>query len=91
MFFQQPDEEVDKCWAALMNLHNNLTEAPADRQRLLQVRVGIASESDGSILKYLQHVLTTDVKMSFSINVELYSDYLHDISSFCCPMHNLMP
>lgn len=74
-----------------MNLHNNLTEAPADRQRLLQVRVGIASESDSSILKYSQHVLTTDVKMSFSINIELYSDYLHDISNFCCPMHNLMP
>lgn len=45
VFFQQPDEEVDKCWAALMSLNNNVTEVPADRQLLLQVRVGIASQT----------------------------------------------
>ncbi|TNM94077.1 hypothetical protein fugu_002253 [Takifugu bimaculatus] len=33
---EQPDEEVDKCWAALLNLNKKLTECPADRQRLLE-------------------------------------------------------
>lgn len=52
VFFQQPDEEVDKCWAALLNLNKKLTECPADRQRLLEVRMDIAFESDSLILKY---------------------------------------
>ncbi|CAF95776.1 unnamed protein product, partial [Tetraodon nigroviridis] len=33
---KQPDEELDRCWAALMTLNRNLTEGPADRRRLLQ-------------------------------------------------------
>lgn len=44
MFFQHPDEEVDECWAALMNLGDKLMESPADRQRLLQVRVDFTPE-----------------------------------------------
>lgn len=74
MFFQQPDEEVDKCWAALISLNNNLTEVPADRQLLLQVRVGIASES--TILNYLLPVWTTNVRIYFVNNIKLYNDYL---------------
>lgn len=41
VLFQQPDEEVDERWVALLALSNKLAESPVDRHLLLQVSESI--------------------------------------------------